>query len=332
MTSTTLPELTVALGLWQDRPPGEALVTAEAAESSGFPELWIGEMATFDVFALAAAIGQRTASIPMTLGPLSVSVRDPMMLAMGVASVAELSDREVRLALGTSSPRVVEEWHGRERRRPLKAMEEALGELRRLLAGEAGTGRGDLARSTGYRLRLAAPNSPLTVAGFGPAALALGAAAADRVVVSLPTVEAAAEMATLVRAEAEAAARRAPRIATWTPAAVDGSREALDQVRRMLVGYLGAPGYAEMFARAGFADVVAFARTRPHPRELLGRISDDLVSSVAAIGSADEVSRRLASYGEHVDEVAVLPSSTASDPGGVATLAALAARREAARS
>lgn len=325
----TLPYLSIALGLWQNRPAGEALLTAEAAENNGFTELWIGEMATYDVFALAAAIGQRTESITMTLGPLAVSVRDPMMLAMGVASVSDLSGREIGLALGTSSLRVVEEWHGRERKRPLKAMGEALDELRLLLAGKAGTGKGALASSTAYRLRLDSPHSKLTVAGFGPGALKLGATAADRVVLSLPTVEVAAELAALVRANADEAGRPAPKVATWTPVAVDGSREALDQIRMMLVGYLAAPGYSEMFERAGFADEVAFARSRPHPRDLLARITDELMMSVAAVGTKDEVTRRLADYGEHVDEVAVLPASTSADPGGVATMAALAGQRQA---
>ncbi|WP_410596867.1 hypothetical protein [Amycolatopsis sp. lyj-23] len=44
--------LSVSLGLWQDRPPEEALDTARAAEAAGYRELWIGEMATWDVFAL----------------------------------------------------------------------------------------------------------------------------------------------------------------------------------------------------------------------------------------------------------------------------------------
>ena len=36
------------LGLWQDRDPLEALETARIADELGYPELWVGEMATFD--------------------------------------------------------------------------------------------------------------------------------------------------------------------------------------------------------------------------------------------------------------------------------------------
>src|SRR4051794_39626238 len=54
------------------------------------------------------------------------------------------------------------------------------------------------------------------------------------------------------------------RVAAWIPAAVDaGAAAVVDQVRRGAVARLAAPGYAEMFERAGFGAVVALARIRP---------------------------------------------------------------------
>ena len=97
------PTLAVALGLWQDRPPHEALETARAADGLGYPELWIGEMATYDAFALATAVALQTERIALTLGPLAVGVRDPMTVAVGVASVAALGNRRTDVALGTST-------------------------------------------------------------------------------------------------------------------------------------------------------------------------------------------------------------------------------------
>ena len=44
----------MSLGLWQDRPSIEAVDTARAADELGYARLWIGEMATYDAFALAA--------------------------------------------------------------------------------------------------------------------------------------------------------------------------------------------------------------------------------------------------------------------------------------
>ena len=106
----------VVLPYWPDRPPLEALDVADAAERLGFDELWVGEMATFDAFALGAAIAIRTSRITITVGPLAVAVRDPVALALGAASVSSLGGRPANLALGVSTP--VGEAAGAGRSRP----------------------------------------------------------------------------------------------------------------------------------------------------------------------------------------------------------------------
>ncbi|WP_327092292.1 LLM class F420-dependent oxidoreductase [Nonomuraea sp. NBC_01738] len=317
-----IPRLTVSLGLWQDRPAEEAMLTARAADDLGYPELWVGEMATYDAFALATAIGLATERISLTVGPLAVTVRDPMMIAMGAASAAALTGRPVDVAVGTSSPVVVESWHGRSRARSATALREAVLALRPLLDGEKSAFTGACLSSTGYRLRLPAPRSRLSVAAFGPAAVRT-AALADRMVLNLITPASAGRLAEALRAENPDAT-----VTAWVSAAADPDREALDRLRRAVVGYLPAPGYGEMFAEAGFADVVAYARTRPHPRELLAAVPDELVASVGAFGDLDAVRARLTEYAAAgVDEVALVPVSTERDPGGAATLKALSTVR-----
>ncbi|WP_157978423.1 LLM class flavin-dependent oxidoreductase, partial [Nocardia aurea] len=134
-STTPVPRLSVSLGFWQDRPPGEALLTARAADRLGYDELWVGEMATYDAFALAAVLGTETRRVGLTVGPLAVAVRDPMTIARGVASVADLTGRRVGVAIGTSSPVVVAQWHGRDRSRSVTRLRESAVVLRELLDG-----------------------------------------------------------------------------------------------------------------------------------------------------------------------------------------------------
>ena len=110
--------------LWQDRPAAENMEVAVNADRLGYPELWIGEMATFDAFALATAVGGHTRQIALSIGPLAVSVRTPVTAAMGIASVAALTGRRVALALGASSTVVVEQWHGCPRSRTASHLDE----------------------------------------------------------------------------------------------------------------------------------------------------------------------------------------------------------------
>jgi hypothetical protein len=57
------PGLDAALPFWLDRPDGEALEIAAEVGRAGLDALWIGEMAAFDAFALATAVGQRARGV-----------------------------------------------------------------------------------------------------------------------------------------------------------------------------------------------------------------------------------------------------------------------------
>ncbi|MEV4056332.1 LLM class F420-dependent oxidoreductase [Amycolatopsis sp. NPDC049688] len=313
--------LSVSLGLWQDRPPEEALETARAAEAAGYPELWIGEMATWDAFALGTAIGAATSAISLTFGPLAVTVRDPATIAMGVASVAALTGRKTGVALGTSSDVVVRGWHGRSRERSATALAESAVAVRQLLAGQKSAVDGQVVGSQGYRLRLPAPESPLTIAAFGPRALAAAARHADRMVVNLVSPAAAATLVRGLRAAAERAGTTPPPVAAWVVAAADPGPAELEQLRRGVVGYLAAPGYADMFRAEGFGDLVDFARSRPHPRELLAAVPAEAIAAVGLLGSGEQIAAKIGAYAAAgVDELAIVPATGDEDPGGRKTL------------
>jgi len=332
--------LGVSLGLWQDRAPAEVVRTAQVADELGYGEIWIGEMATFDAFALGAVVAERTARAALTIGPLAVAVRDPVMIAMGVGSLTELTGRTVNVALGSSSPVVVEQWHGRRSERTATALAESASAVRTLLAGGKAELDGQVIRTRGFRLRTApagatlagstvggsrVAGSTVTVAAFGGGAVKVAARHADRMVINLVTPKSAARLVQMLHDECRAAGRPVPPVAAWVAAVVDPSAGGIEQLRRGLVAYMSAPGYGEMFAEAGFADVVSFARTGPHPRDLLAAIPAGLVACVSLLGDEAAVRARLAEYADAgVDEIALVPGSSDADPAGVGTLTALA--------
>ena len=63
----------VALPFWLNRPDEEALDVALAAREAHFDTLWIGEMATYDAFALATAVGHRAPGVRLKVGPLALA-------------------------------------------------------------------------------------------------------------------------------------------------------------------------------------------------------------------------------------------------------------------
>ncbi len=313
----------VSLGFWQDSDPMEAVATAAAAAASGHNEVWVGEMATFDAFALAVAIGMANPGLALTLGPLAPAVRDVVGLAMGAASVHALTGCRTSVAVGASSPTVVSRWHGRPYARTARGLREAVTALRPLLDGEKVSHAGDLVRTDGYHLRLEAPRSPLTVAAFGSASVRLAGQLADRMVVNLCTPRQVAALHAALDVAADEAGRPAPPLAVWVPAAVDPDASGRCQLARALVAYLAAPGYGEMFSAAGFGDLVDRARQGASPKDLLSQVPDELPEAIGLIGDAETCRRRTQEYVDAgADEIVLVPV-TAGDPAGRRTLSCL---------
>jgi probable F420-dependent oxidoreductase len=320
-------EISVVVASRPNRPPEEDLRVAETADRLGYGEVWVGEGWVWDPFALATAVGLRTERCALTVGPVPVAVRDPVMIAMSTASTAALIGRPVGVALGTSSVRFVEKLHGRERRRPATALAESARAVRSLLSGQHTELQGEVLWTDGYRLRLEPPGGPLTVAAFGDRAVAV-AAHADRMVLDLVSPATVMDFRARLDEAAVLAGRKPPRLAAWIPAAVDPDPASYDELMRSLAGYLEVAGYAEVFTRAGFGEAVELAGQGVEPDALVAALPDDAAYRIGIVGDGDTVRARLAAYAEAgLDEVVLVPA-TAGDPGGERTLSAIADLRD----
>jgi probable F420-dependent oxidoreductase len=305
-----------------ERPPTEAVQVASLADRLGYGEVWVGEGPTWDGFVLATAIGLATERITVTVGPLAVSVRDPVTIVRGAASSAALTGRPIGVALGTSSVRVVEGLHGRSRARAATVLADTAGAVERMLSNEGAEEWSEA--SHGFRRRLASPGGQLTVAAFGDRAIVVAANHADRMVLDAVSPEQVRELRTKLDAAASEAGRRPPTLAAWLPTAVDPDQASRDQLLRSIVGYLTVHGYSEMLTGAGFGEAVQMARAGVGSTELLTALPDDAASAVGLVGDVATVRERMLDYAAAgLDEVAIVPA-TAGDPGGERTLTVLA--------
>lgn len=317
-------ELGVVVPFWLDRPDEEAVEIARAAEQAGIGSLWVGEMASFDAFALATAIGLQTDRVRLKIGPLAVSVRSPVALALGLASVATLVGRPVDIALGSSSPSIVGGWHDRRWTALGPRTRETVLALRAILDGERIDFDGEHVRAHGFKLRRPQPEASITVAAFGPVMTRVASRYADEVVLNLVPVDHVLAVRARIDAEAAAVGRPAPRLAVWVPAALNPGDRATAQLAGQLAVYLAAPGYGEMISELGFARLVERARAGARRSELTAAVPAALVAEIGAVGSTSEIAARIAAYHDAgADHVAVAPS-TAEDPAGRRVLEALA--------
>ncbi|MGH8958127.1 MAG: LLM class F420-dependent oxidoreductase [Acidimicrobiia bacterium] len=303
----------VVAPFWLDRPGEEALGLAAAAERFGYREFWVGEMLHFDAFALAGAVARSTNQITVTTGPLALGLRDPVSLAMGIGSIEVIGGRPARLAIGASSPAVVEGWHGRSHGGEADRIEEALGLIRTVLAGDRTDHHGAHFQSVGFRSGLGKRTDHLTVAAAGPKMIAAAARSAERIVLNLVTPD---------RVQQVAHQSGLP-MAVWVVTGVEPTELGIQQIRRQLALYLSAPGYRESLSEGGLDALVDKVREGARPKDVAGLITLEMISAIAAVGSTAEASATVEAFEESGAEVMLVPVTTG-DEGGTRTLRALA--------
>src|SRR5919197_5649758 len=127
---------------------------ARRAEVAGYEGLWSAESTHFDGFTPLVLASQHTERVRLVTGIVNVYTRGPALLAQTAASLADASGGRFMLGLGASSNVIVEQWNQIPFRRPLAKVEETIGYLRTVLAGERGAG--------GFKLG-APPSQPIPI-------------------------------------------------------------------------------------------------------------------------------------------------------------------------
>jgi probable F420-dependent oxidoreductase len=274
------------------------------ARDLGATGVWFSEVNGYDAFALAGGLvaAGDTGGTEVIMGPIPIAVRDPAMMAMGLATVQASASARVSVALGASSPAVVEKWHGRTFAHPAHLMSSYVPALRSISNGakhDATHGTED----SGVRLMVPGV-SPLrvSVAALGPRMMRVAADVADQVVLNLTGPETVGEMKSIVNAANRSSDRQVD-VAVWL---MTGSPEAsLERASRLLSAYLDAPGYRERLVASGLDRVL-----RTSPKEA--------AATIGAFGP-DSLSHRLHEYREQgADEVALVVSGA--DPSAAELL------------
>jgi alkanesulfonate monooxygenase SsuD/methylene tetrahydromethanopterin reductase-like flavin-dependent oxidoreductase (luciferase family) len=279
-----------------DNTAAHAAAWARAAERAGLGSVWIIEDYFLPgAFALAGAAGAVTERIAIGLGVVNPYTRHPALLAMETAALAGIAPGRVVLGLGSSNRRWIEEQMGIPFTTPLNAVRECVEIVRRLLAGERLTFKGDSFSLDGVALD-ATPGQavPIFLGVKGPKALATAGEVADGV--HCPVLASAAHVRRVRRTTGGRGA-----VISYVVMAVDadGGR-ARQAVKPVLARYLGVLHGQSVLEDAGLGP----ARTQPFKDALLrgtsaaSLVSDELVETLAVAGTPDDCRRGLRRFAE----------------------------------
>jgi len=300
---------------------GELVDLCVAAEAVGYSTAWLAEVAGPEGFSMAGAIASATSKLELGVAVVAAGNRTPALLAMGASTVSQLlGGRAFAVGVGSSSEVIMEKWHGRSFAEPLGRVRETVQATRAALAGERDY-RGRHASMASFRLDGApAGPVPVYVGALGPRMLQLAGEVGDGVCLNLMPPEAVPRQL----AEVAIGASRAERTPSgfgvmarifWVPGDPAMGRQA---IRRAFGPYFAQPVYNRFLAWCGYPEEAAViaAAFAAGDREAVGvAFSDEIIDSIALLGSADDARERLKSFeaaGVGVAAVSILAPDAAS--------------------
>jgi len=290
--------------------PSRVTTWARAAERAGFGSAWIIEDYFHPgAYALAAAAAVVTERLAIGLGVVNPYTRHPALLAMETAALAGIAPGRVVLGLGSSNRQWIEAQMGIPFKTPLGGVRECVAIVRRLLAGERVTFRGEVFTLDDVKLEWSPPEVvPVLLGVKGPKALRMAGEIADGVHCS---VLASPGHVRRVRQTAGAGRTQFTVVAYVVTAVSHDGRAARSAVKPLVARYLGVLHGQSILADAGFGS----DRTRPF-HEALGRgtpaehlVDDDVIDALTVAGTPAHCRRQLARWAEAgLDApIAVLP-------------------------
>ena len=280
----------------------EVAEQAQRAEAAGYDDVWLADTGYPDALTVAALICERTERVRVGIAVVPAYTRTPAVLASSAGTLAEISDGRFVLGIGTSSHTMIENWHGLRLERPLARMRETTELMRTMLAGEKTAYDGEILRSRGYRQSTAAHPVPIHLAALRPKMLELAAEIGDGVVLNLFPQAALPKIMDHIRAGAErrAPGAAAPEISCRFQVLVCEDRQvAYQHLRPFMSAYFATPVYNRYLAWCGYpdaAEAVAAGWAAKDRAATAAAITDELIDTIAIIGSRDECQARLREY------------------------------------
>jgi 5,10-methylenetetrahydromethanopterin reductase len=277
-----------------------AAALAARAEEAGVDSVWVAEgPVARDALLTLAGIAAATSRVELVTGVVNAFTRHPAQLAASFATLDELSDGRAACGIGVGARDGLTPL-GIHVSRPLTAVREALGIIRRLLARETVDIDGTVFRLDRARLGMKPPRPdiPIVLGAAGPKMCALAGEAADGIYLMYGSPD------YVQSSLGYASAARDPSVASFRVASpilmgIDTGDESVKAALKAGIGFnLNEPN-AEAVLEAngldpGLAQPIRDGLAAGGLRGLVAAVDDQIVDRMTIFGSRERCVERLA--------------------------------------
>jgi F420-dependent oxidoreductase-like protein len=256
----------------------DVIAQAKRAHAAGVRQVWLAQQFDHDAISLAGLIGAAVPGLGVGTSVVPINPRHPLIVASLAQTAQAASHGNFSLGLGLGAHEPERLAFGKEWPNTIQRLREHLQILRSIFDTGSVDFHGDqFSASPAWPVKVAGGTPmPLYVAAMGPKALRVTGELADGTLPYLAGPRTIAEFIqpTIAKAAAEAG-RPEPRIIAAVPVMVSDDLDA---------------------ARALAAEHLSFYESVPSYQKVIAREGVDSAADLAAVGSAESVSRVLRRY------------------------------------
>ncbi len=274
---------------------------AALLQASGGATYWLTQVWRYDALTLIPVLAAAAPDIEFASGVVASYLRHPMTLASQALTTSALTGGRFTLGLGLMHKPLIEGMFEMSYARPARHMREYLDILLPLLAQEEVSVSGETVSYHGGMDVPDADGCPVMLAALGPQMLKLCGARTDGSITWMTGPETLRDtVLPALRAAADGAGRKPPRLAALVPVIVtDDERAARAQAAQKYAVYAEMPSYRAMLDKGGFGgpEDYALIGSEERVREQIGAYEAAGVTDFGVqIGGEHETRARTAEF------------------------------------
>ena len=212
--------------------------------------IWIPETWGMENFSMLSMVSQKATSPKIGSSIINIYSRSPALIAMGAATVDTISNSRLILGLGTSSTKIVEDFHGYQFENPISRMREYVKIIRLILSRKQVSYNGNFFKLKNFSLLIKPPRDsiPIYLAAVNEKMVQLSWEIADGVIFYLRSISELKK--TIQKMQEKKEIDVACQIITCVS---HDSQKAIDRAKQTLAFYISIGKiYREFLAKNGF--------------------------------------------------------------------------------
>lgn len=212
--------------------------------------IWIPETWGMENFSMLSMVSQKATSPKIGSSIINIYSRSPALIAMGAATVDTISNSRLILGLGTSSTKIVEDFHGYQFDNPISRMREYVKIIRLILSRKQVNYNGNFFKLKNFSLLIKPPRDsiPIYLAAVNQKMVQLSWEIADGVIFYLRSISELKK--TIQKMQEKKEIDVACQIITCVS---HDSQKAIDRAKQTLAFYISIGKiYREFLAKNGF--------------------------------------------------------------------------------